>query len=195
MRNATRVSGPSKDKEMETREVISLRIKKCSLLLLDKEEIGVYVRTHYAAHEVINILVNELPEQNSELSIRLKEQGRKHVDIAATYGNLDNIHLGLRDLEKAKSYFDRALVVIHDMSEHAHVHVATAYNNLGDVHRELGHPKQARIFYNHALRIRLKQLGPDHIHIAATYGSLRNVSRQLGNLEQAKEYYDRALAI
>ena len=195
MRNATRVSGPSKDKEMETREVISLRIKRCSLLLLDEEKIGVYVRTHYAAHEVINILVNELPEQNSELSIRLKEQGCKHVDIAATYGNLDNIHLGLRDLEKAKSYFDRALVVIHDLSEHAHVHVATAYNNLGDVHHELGHPKQARIFYNHALRIRLKQLGPDHIHIVTTYGSLRNVSRQLGNLEQAKVYYDRALAI
>ena len=57
--------------------MISLRIKRCSLLLLDEEEIGVYVRTHYAAHEVINILVNELPEQNSELSIRLKEQGRK----------------------------------------------------------------------------------------------------------------------
>ena len=195
MRNATRVSGPLKDKEMETRDVISLRIQRCSLLLLDVEEIGVYVRTRYAAHEVINILVNELPEQNSELAIRLKKQGRKHVDIAATYGNLDNIHLGLGDLQKAKRYYDRALVVIHGMSEHAHVHVATTYNNLGDVHSELGHPKQARIFYNHALWVRVKQFGPDHIHVAATYGSLGNVSRQLGNLEQAKGYYDRALAI
>ena len=69
-----------------------------------------------------------------ELSIRLKKQGRKHVDIAATYGNLGNIHLGLGDLEKAKSYYELALVIIHDMGEHEHVHVATTYNNLGDVH-------------------------------------------------------------
>ena len=107
-----------------------------------------------------------------ELSIRLKKQGRKHVDIAAFYENLGNTHLGLGDLEKAKSYYERALVFTHDMGEHEHVHVATTYNNLGDVHSELGHPKQARIYYNHALRIRVKQFGPDHIHVAATYGSL-----------------------
>ena len=51
------------DKETETREVISLRIQRCSLLLLDEEESGVYIRTHYAVHEVINALMNELPEQ------------------------------------------------------------------------------------------------------------------------------------
>ena len=53
------------DKEMETREVISLKIQRCSLLLLDEEESGVYIRTHYAVHEVINALMNELPEQKS----------------------------------------------------------------------------------------------------------------------------------
>ena len=53
------------DKETETREVISLRIQRCSLLLLDEEESGVYIRTHYAVHEVINALVRELPEQKS----------------------------------------------------------------------------------------------------------------------------------
>ena len=53
------------DKEMETREVISLRIQRCSLLLLDEEERNVYIRTHYAVHEVINALMNELPEQKS----------------------------------------------------------------------------------------------------------------------------------
>ena len=53
------------DKETETREVISLRIQRCSLLLLDEEESGVYIRTHYAVHEVINALMNELPEQKS----------------------------------------------------------------------------------------------------------------------------------
>ena len=50
------------DKETETREVISLRIQRCSLLLLDEEESGVYIRTHYAVHEVINALMNELSE-------------------------------------------------------------------------------------------------------------------------------------
>ena len=45
-----------------------------------------------------------------ELSIRLKKQGRKHVDIAANNGNLGNIRLGLGDLEKEESYYDRALV-------------------------------------------------------------------------------------
>ena len=53
------------DKETETREVISLRIQRCSLLLLDEEESGVYIRTHYAVHEVINALMNELSEQKS----------------------------------------------------------------------------------------------------------------------------------
>ena len=53
------------DKEMETREVIGLKIQRCSLLLLDEEESGVYIRTHYAVHEVINALMNELSEQKS----------------------------------------------------------------------------------------------------------------------------------
>ena len=53
------------DKETETREVISLRIQRCSLLLLDEKESGVYIRTHYAVHEVINALMNELSEQKS----------------------------------------------------------------------------------------------------------------------------------
>ena len=53
------------DKEMETREVISLKIQRCSLLLLDEEERNVIIRTHYAVHEVINALMNELPEQKS----------------------------------------------------------------------------------------------------------------------------------
>ena len=50
------------NKEMETREVMILRIQRCSLLLLDEEESGVYIRTHYAVHKVINALMNELPE-------------------------------------------------------------------------------------------------------------------------------------
>ena len=50
------------NKEMETREVMILRIQRCSLLLLDEEESGVYIRAHYAVHKVINALMNELPE-------------------------------------------------------------------------------------------------------------------------------------
>lgn len=54
------------DKETEACEVLSLRIQRCSLLLFDEEESGVYNRTHNAVHEVINALMKKIPEKSLE---------------------------------------------------------------------------------------------------------------------------------
>ena len=50
------------DEKIEDKEAISMRIQRCSLLLLEEEESGVYIRVHQVVREAIHTAMKDLPE-------------------------------------------------------------------------------------------------------------------------------------
>ena len=51
------------DEEMEDREMIIMKLQRCSLLLLNEEETSVYIRVHQLVHDVIKSVINDYPEK------------------------------------------------------------------------------------------------------------------------------------
>ena len=49
------------DEETEDKEMIGMRIQRCSLLLLEEEGTGVHIRVHQLVHDVINAVVQDYP--------------------------------------------------------------------------------------------------------------------------------------
>ena len=118
-----------------------------------------------------------------------------HTKVAASYHHLGRIHRALGDLERAKEYHERALVIDLKGLGPDHTEVGISYHHLGRIHRALGDHERAKEYQEWSLAITLKRLGPDHTKVAARYYSLGHIHRDLGDLERAKEYHERAFSI
>ena len=129
------------------------------------------------------------------LTIKLKELGPKHVDVATSYTNLASISQNLGDFEQAKEYQQHALDIELDKLGPENVNVATSYNNLALIYQGLGDFQQAKEYQQRALDIELDKLGPEHVNVATSYTNLASIYEDLGDFEQAKEYQHRALDI
>ena len=129
------------------------------------------------------------------LTIKLKELGPKHVEVATSYTNLASISQNLGDFEQAKEYQQRALDIELDKLGPENVNVATSYSNLALIYQGLGDFQQAKEYQQRALDIELHKLGPEHVNVATSYTNLASIYEDLGDFEQAKEYQHRALDI
>ncbi|PFX19564.1 Nephrocystin-3 [Stylophora pistillata] len=122
-------------------------------------------------------------------------EGPKHLDDAASYCHLGNLHGELGDLERAKDFHYRALEIRLKKLGPEHVDVAAIYKNLGIICEKLGEIDRAKEWYERALDILLKKLGPGHVAVAASYNNLGILHWELGDLERAKDFHYRALEI
>ena len=129
------------------------------------------------------------------LTIKLKELGPKHVDVATSYTNLASIYQNLCNFEQAKDYQQRALDIQLDKLGRENINVATSYSNLALIYQGLGDFQQAKEYQQRALNIELDKLGPEHVNVATSYTNLASIYEDLGDFEQAKEYQHRALDI
>ena len=105
------------------------------------------------------------------------------------------IYQGLGDLEQAKEYLERALVIRLEKLGSGHVDVAVSYATLASIYQDLGDFEQAKKYQQRALDIQLDKLGPEHVNVERSYNNLSLIYKDLGDLEQAKEYKQLALAI
>ncbi|KAJ7377680.1 hypothetical protein OS493_027759 [Desmophyllum pertusum] len=190
------------DDDIEDEEMIMIRFQRCSLLLLEEEETGVYIHVHQVVRDVIKTVIKDylashrlealngavtafnrfIPDNWQDLNsimqsniTYLQQLGPEHVDVAATYGNLGSVHQALGDFEQAKDYHHRALEIRLKQLGPEHVDVATtyaAYSNLGAVHQDLGDFEQAKDYHSSCSR-----------------------NSALGDFEQAKDYHHRDLQI
>ncbi|KAJ7390193.1 hypothetical protein OS493_026703 [Desmophyllum pertusum] len=185
------------DEEIKDKETISMRIQRCSLLLFEEQETGVYIRVHQVVHDVISTVITDLPEiQRLQVVNGAVRSFTQFIDENKSEdSNLGTVHRDLGELQQAKEYHDRALDILLEKLGPEHVDVARTYNNLGSVHSKLGEPQREKECHDRALAILLKKLGPEHVDVATAYSNLGTVHRNLGELQQAKEYYDRALDI
>ena len=72
---------------------------------------------------------------NYTLSIRLKELGPEHVDVAISCNNLSRVHHNQGNMSKARHYYNCSRAIFLKKLGLDHVHMVTSYSNLCQVHR------------------------------------------------------------
>ena len=190
--------------EFKDKDVIGLRIRKSSLLLLEEDNGEVYVRIHQVVRDAIQRLTKQLSESErfevvhaSILSLNqfTKDRATDLKDYTANEFRLLVPHLRFLSMQIEAIFRENDLSEAIKNNTFKLKDYPSYFNCFGQiccVHFDF---KEAKRHYERALAIGLQTLGPQHPDVAAFYNNLANVLRDQGDLNQAKEYHERALAI
>ena len=190
----------SVDKEIEDKEMIITRIQRCSLLLAEEEETGIFIRVHQVVHNAINI-VTEVHPNNKHREV-VNEATGSFTRFAKKYlsKNLDwnwnsrHIfpHLTTLAIKLEHHFCKQVISQVYQNDFIAMQDYAHNVNILGQFCDQHSEYKAAIRYFN----LELNCLEPyADVDVADTYSNLGSVHNKLGDLELAKDYHDRALAI
>ena len=119
--------------------------------------------------KAFNLAVKNHQEGKTDIAIELYNQvleiNPKH---SATHYNLGGLFRGLKENEKAKSYFEKAIEIKPNL--------ANAYYNLGEIFYELKENEKAKSCYEKAIKI-----NPEHIDAHYNLGIALFVTQQYKN--------------
>ena len=194
------------DKETEANELISMRIQRCSLLLLNKEESGVYIRVHNAVHEVINGLVNEYPEEKHLEAMNgalrsfdqfIDDSLRGNSDDLDSLVNSNYIVPHLKSLIlKVENLFCKQKLSQVLKSEMFNIQgLPGIFENLGQVAQNHCDFHTAKKYFNAALEFTKYGKLFSGIDPAIANFHMGTIHQDLGDFHQAKRYYECELAI
>ena len=99
---------------------------------------------------------------NLSLSLRLKNQGPSHINVATVYNNLGSIYSKLGELYLSKINFEKALEIMKLRLGYNHKNTATCFSNLGMVEHYLGNHTQAVLLLHQSLEIQESVLDSNH---------------------------------
>ena len=188
----------SVDGEIQDKEMIAMRIQRCSLFLFGEDESGAYIRLHQVVYEVTNSLINDFPEtqqfQTVDANIRSfiqfverdkrdTFQSKEPVMFSIYRSSLRKLGLMCQRhcvFNVAMKYFSLALEFVQCSEEYNDVDGARCYIGLGSVHRNLGDLQQANEYYERAVTIVLKKLSIEHFDVGTCYNNFFLVLQQLG---------------
>ncbi len=136
-----------------------------------------------------------LPLAERALSIRERELGPDHVDVATSLIGLANICDDMGDSARAEPLYLRALEIREKALGPDHISVSLILNNLGALYRERGEYTKAQAAFQRALDIREKWLEPDHLLIASVLNNLAIIAHATGEDTRAEGLYKRVIEI
>ncbi|PFX25484.1 Nephrocystin-3 [Stylophora pistillata] len=185
------------DEKFKDKEWISSRINRCSRLLIEEEEGGVYIRVHGVVRYVLD---------------SLKTYCVKDMEIKTVFGvvesfvsfdDLDSFIIGTKIVPHLREFIINAkyLLANEDISQVGKIGVISlqGYLNgcetLGIMCLDHCEYQTAIKYYEEALDIPLKEFGPEYVDVAVSYGNLSSVYRDLGDFDRANDYHARALDI
>jgi tetratricopeptide (TPR) repeat protein len=102
---------------------------------------------------------------------------------------------GRAELQRARSYYERALGIFEKVHGPDHPNVATLANNMGQILNALGDLAGALEWTQRALGIDEKVYGPDHPEVAIRANNIGQILKAQGDLAGALEWTRRALGI
>jgi len=102
---------------------------------------------------------------------------------------------GRAELQRARSYYERALAISEKVYGPDHPNVAIRANNIGQILKDQGDLAGALEWTRRALAIDEKVYGPDHPKVAIFANNIGQILKDQGDLAGAQEWAQRALAI
>ena len=185
-------------------EILATRICKCSLLLFEEDDSGVYIRVHQIVHDVINTVMKTLAK-NKEL----EAIDGAILSFCQVIGHIlveDDSHTLIRSkkivphLVTLSEIID-ALFSEEGISDAIKAGSSTPYDyrnyfkTLGKTCKEHCEFRSALMYFNTMLRLtQCDEVFGDKDVINA-YGFIGTVHHSLGDLQRAKECYNHALTI
>ena len=188
--------------EFKDKDVIGLRIRKSSLLLIEDDNCEVYVRIHQVVRDVIQRLIKQHSETDrfkavhvAILSLNQFIVDTKTDDYTANGFRLLVPHLRFLSTQSESIFKENDLTkdlknCIFNLKEYPHYF--RRFGRICCVHFDL---KDAKRYFQSCLDLTLQLLESEDYSVATAYGDLGVVLREQGDLKQAKEYLEHALVI
>nr|XP_058968598.1 uncharacterized protein LOC131795048 [Pocillopora verrucosa] len=185
-------------------EILATRICKCSLLLFEEDDSGVYIRVHQVVHDVINTVMKTLAK-NKEL----EAIDGAILSFCQVIGHIlveDDSHTLIRSkkivphLVTLSEIID-ALFSEEGISDAIKAGSSTPYDyrnyfeTLGKTCKKHCEFRSALMYFNTMLRLTQCDEVFGDKDVVNAYGFIGTVHHSLGDLQQAKEYHNRALTI
>ena len=196
------------DDKIQDKEIIAMKIQRCSLLLFEvKEEGGAYIRVHQIVSDVIDSLIRGFPTTQQLQTVNVAIMS--FIQFVE-----DDLSIGWLDKDSLKYSKDLVphLRTLISKNEHLFREGDTFQNPQSSVRNAQNYfvsfTKLGKMCLTHnafdsamkyfGLTLQFAQRIEEYNHdeyVAECYSNLAAVHKRLGDLQQAKEYYERALAI
>ena len=189
------------NKEPKDPEIFATRICKCSLLLFEEDDSGVYIRVHQIVHDVINNVMKTFAE-----SKELEAVDGAILSFCQVIGHEDDSHTLIRSKNIVPHLVTMSEIIDGLFSEEGISDAVKAGSSTPYDYRNyfktLGHTCQKNCEFRSALtyfNVMLRLTQCDEVFgdedVVNAYGYIGTVHYSLGGLQQAKECHDRAITI
>ena len=189
------------NKEPKDPEIFATRICKCSLLLFEEDDSGVYIRVHQLVHDVINNVMKTFAE-----SKELEAVDGAIPSFCQVIGHEDDSHTLIRSKNIVPHLVTMSEIIDGLFSEEGISDAVKAGSSTPYDYRNyfktLGHTCQKNCEFRSALtyfNVMLRLTQCDEVFgdedVVNAYGYIGTVHHSLGGLQQAKECHDRAITI
>lgn len=127
-------------------------------------------------------------------SVRLKIalNGNKDTNLAVSYNNLGNYHLGMQNLDSASHFFSLALEAAKNKRTKRNTLLPKFKENLAMVYGEKGDYAKTRRYFEEALNDKLKIFGSQSTEVGKSYANLGNLELKLSNYASALDFLNNA---
>ena len=188
--------------EFKDKDVIGLRIRKSSLLLLEEDNGEIYIRIHLVVRQVIQRLIKQHWETQRFqvvhvfiLSLNQFLVDRKTDDYTANGFRLLVPHLRLLSKQveacfKENDLFEAIKNTIFNLKHYSSYFIA--FGQICCVHFDL---KAAKRFASLALELVSHDSMLDHAYAAGAHSLMGQVLLEMGTFEEGKRQFERSLAL
>ncbi|XP_073259113.1 uncharacterized protein [Porites lutea] len=177
------------------KELIRMRLKRSSLLLLQDDEAGCFIRLHQVVHDAMKTVAKEYAErQTDKVVCGVITAFNEFIVATPTQNERLNTrhiapHLKVLTTVTDKVFLRNKFLQVHDKE------ISEKCENLGNICQIHCEFEEAKTYFEYSLTFTLQELGPEHVDVATKYDNLALIYQDLGDFEQAKEYQQRALNI
>ena len=182
------------DDDFEDEDMIRTRMSRCSLLLIEEESTGVYIRVHGVVLDVIKSATKGFAKDQSYkvvygavMSFSKFEELESIVVGTRIVPHLKTLSLKIENMSLGKG--------IPEATERALCNVLDGLWSLNDMCLDHSEFRAALVYGKWLLKIQMKRLGPEHVDVARSYNNLGTLHKALGDTDEAKDCHKRALEI
>ena len=177
----------------EDKDLIHMTFRGCSLLLLEEQRDGTFIRVHQVVHDAIKLVMSGYQgSQTSEIvSAAVASFNQFIVEIPPENRRLDTMNI-IPHIDSLHIVIDQCLSTERLFQVQG---IAEKFKNLGEICRIHCEFVVGKKYVEHCLAIQQRLLGVNHVDVAASYTALSSIYKDLWDLEKAKEYQQKALEI